>query len=129
MTKTSSAMWRTIARSWEMSSRLSWNSRARPTSRFASCACADASSDASGQAGLAAARLADEPDDLAALDGEARARNRSDTAAAAPVVLDDEVVDLQGLLRQVRSGSTGQASRRPFTAASGGTSRRHCSSA
>ncbi len=48
MTETTSATWRTIARSCEISSRLSESSRERSTRRFATCACADASSDASG---------------------------------------------------------------------------------
>ena len=41
---------------------------------------------------LAAARLADEADDLAALDGEARARDRAHALAAAPLVHDLDVV-------------------------------------
>ena len=48
MTETVSATWRTIARSWEMSSSPRPRSRERLRSRFASCACAEASSDASG---------------------------------------------------------------------------------
>src|SRR5439155_25207703 len=42
---------------------------------------------------LAAAGLADEPDDAAALDADARARNRTHPAAAA-IVVDDDVVEL-----------------------------------
>ena len=62
---------------------------------------------------LAAARLADEADDLAALDAEARAGDRAHAAAAAALVVDDDVRELERAHRAA-NGSTGQASARPF---------------
>src|SRR4051794_20249475 len=73
------------------------------------------------EAGLAAARLADQTDDLTALDGETRARDRPQTLAATPLVDDLDVTQLERGARH-RKGSTWQASRRPFTGASGGSS-------
>src|SRR5207237_1904586 len=80
------------------------------------------------EARLAAARLADEPDDLPALDRQARPGNGADASAAAAVVLDDDVGQLQSAHRGA-TGSTGQASVRPFTETSGGTSTAQDSSA
>ena len=72
MTETASATWRTIARSWEMSSSPRPRSRERSTSRFASCACAEASSDASGSSSDDHRRV-----------GRERARDRDPLALAA----------------------------------------------
>src|SRR6185437_12363557 len=44
---------------------------------------------------LAAARLADEADDLPPLDADARARHRTQAAPAAPFVVDDKVSNLK----------------------------------
>ena len=80
-----------------------------------------------GERRLAAARLADEADDLPALDGDARAGDRADAAAAAAVVVDDDVLQLERA--HPANGSTGQASARPFAATSAGTCTRQSSCA
>ena len=83
-----------------------------------------------GERRLAASRLADEADDLAASDGEARAGDGTDGSDPAPFVLDDDLVQREGGgPGHPRRGSTGQASDRPFTRTSGGTAIRHSSSA
>src|SRR6185437_10147905 len=75
---------------------------------------------------LAAPRLADEPHDLSAVDADARPRDRADAAVAAALVVDDDVGELE---RGHLNGSTGQASARPFEAASSGTFTRQSSCA
>src|SRR5262249_45825073 len=48
--------------------------------------------------GLAASRLADEPDDLSRVDAEAGAGDGADPAAAATLALDDDVAELERAL-------------------------------
>ena len=66
-----------------------------------------------GERRLAAARLADEADDLPAVDGEARAGDGAQSARAAAAVDDVQVVNLRaGSAARPREGSGGQASSR-----------------
>src|SRR5581483_5768894 len=79
---------------------------------------------------LPASRLADQPHDAPAVEGEARARDRPH-AAAAPLVVDDHVRQLEHahLALPATKGSTWQASRLSPAGASGGTTIRHWSCA
>jgi hypothetical protein len=79
------------------------------------------------KARLAASGLADEADDLPALDGEARAGDRAHAPAAATVVLDHDVAQLER--SHEPNGSGGHAKRRPFAASRAGTSTAQDSSA
>src|SRR5581483_8585539 len=78
---------------------------------------------------LPAARLADEPDDPAGVDGQARTRDRAHAPAAAALVVDDDVGQLERAhgAASCANGSTGHASSRPPASTSGGTSRRQLS--
>ena len=61
-----------------------------------------------GERGLSTARLAHEPDDLPGLDADARTGDRSDTAAATALVVDDDVAELE----QAHRPQTGRRGRR-----------------
>src|SRR5207302_10913187 len=80
------------------------------------------------QARLAAPRFADETDDLSTLDRQARPGDGAEAPAAGPVVLDDDVAEVERAHRGT-SGSTGHARRRPLTVTSGGTCSAHDSTA
>src|SRR5204862_2133740 len=75
--------------------------------------------------GLPAAGLPDEADDLSAVDAQVGARHRADARAAATLVLDDDVLELERGGHAGPNGSTGQARRREPVCTSAGTSMRH----